>query len=41
MKKTKNMYWKVRIELSINGNTRNPQIYTLPQLPQKIVEFTD
>ena len=24
-------YWKVGIELSTNGNTKIPQIYTLPQ----------
>ena len=31
MKKGKKKYWKVGIELSINGNTKIPQIYTLPQ----------
>ena len=30
-KKAKKMYWKVGIELSIYGNTKIPQIYTLPQ----------
>ena len=36
--------WKVGIELSINDNTKIPQIYTLPQflsMSEKIVEFTD
>ena len=26
-------YFKVRIELSINDNTKSPQIYKLPQFP--------
>ena len=36
--------WKVEIELSINDNTKIPQIYTLPQflsMSEKFVEFTD
>ena len=28
-----NKYWKVGIELSINDNTKIPQIYSLPQFP--------
>ena len=37
-------YWKVRIELSINNNSKSPQIYTLPQflgMWQNNAEFTD
>ena len=36
--------WKVEIELSINDNTKSPQIYILPQflsMSEKFVEFTD
>ena len=38
MQKSWKMYWKVGIELSINDNTKSPQIYTLPQflsMPEK------
>ena len=37
-------YWKVGIELSINGNAESPQMHSLPQflsMSEKIVEFTD
>ena len=30
-KKSYKKYWKDGIELSINDNTKSPQIYTLPQ----------
>ena len=31
MKKSLKKYWKLVIELSINDNTKIPQLYTLPQ----------
>ena len=31
MKKSLKKYWKVGTELSINDNTKIPQIYILPQ----------
>ena len=31
MKKSQKKYWKIGNELSINDNTKSPQIYTWPQ----------